>query len=143
MARIPVDLRNVEAAGDFPIFPDGDYTLSVKDVEQGTSNSGKPKLQVKFEIVDGPDGSGDYTGKTMVRSYSLVEAALPFLRRFVEACGLDGDDLNSVDDELLIGAKIGARVSTKEYNGKLSNDIGGERALNGAGAPAPAGLQTP
>jgi hypothetical protein len=146
MGRIAVDLRNVDAAGDFPVYPAGEYTLEVKKVDQAVSkNSGEGVLRATFTIIDGPDGSTEYEGKSMVRSYSLQLKALPFLKRFVLACGLDPDQLADLDDELLIGAHLLATVTEREYNGRMGNDIGNERASGAVSdiSPAPTGLSAP
>ena len=143
MAKLPVDLTKVEAAGDFPVYPEGSYTLEVLKADQSIAkSSGQPKLQVQFSIIDGPDGSNEWSGRSLVRSYSLSEKALPFLRRFAEACGVDSNMLSDFDDQLLIGAKIRAMITQQEYQGRMTNQVNSEVALNGQSniAPAPTGL---
>lgn len=148
MALLPINFHSVQAASDFPVYPPGVFTLKVTSVTQETAkSSGEPKLSVRLEIIDGPDGDTQYAGETMFRSYSLQQKAERFLKRFLDACGITAESVGpegELDDQALVGAEFRATVTVRQYNGRDTNDIGGETAVDTGGnghteaAPAPA-----
>jgi len=150
MGFIPINLLGVEAAGDFPVFPPGDYVLKVTKVDQKTSkSSGEPVLQITYEICEGPDGGVQFRGKTFPRSYSLGVKSAGFLKRLVLACGVTEQELASaggnLTEERLVNSVIRAKISKGEYNGKATMDLSNEAPFTGAAqaAPAPSFLGAP
>lgn len=49
------DVKDVEenGGGDFPEIPEGEYEVSVINMELGQSKKGDPMLKIQFQIVDG------------------------------------------------------------------------------------------
>jgi hypothetical protein len=129
MNYIPVDLSNVQAAGNYQTLPPGVYTLQVKDCRQETArSSGEPKLLVIYEVLDGPDGSKEHLKKTLPRSYSLQPKALMFLKRFLLAAGITDQTIAAgggyLTEEMIKGTIIRGRVSVRQDNrGRDSNDV--------------------
>ena len=84
MTEFDIDLTKVP---DLKPVPDGSYILRCASFEPGTSNTGNPKVTFKFDI-EGPKEQKDEVGSVYM-DFSLVQAALWRLLRFVKACGLE------------------------------------------------------
>jgi len=127
MPFIPVQLSTITPAGAFETYPQGLYDLVIKDSKQETSKEGNPKLSIQYAVESGPNGSTKFHGKTLPRSYSLLPQALGFLKRLVLAAGISDQDIANaggmLSDEMLIGRRIRARVTVREYQGRETNEV--------------------
>jgi len=95
---------------------------------------------VEFEIVDGPSGGTEFTGKKLFGNYSLQQKAGFRVKRLLAACGIPEAEMNDFDDEALLGREIMVTVSTEKYNQKDQNRVGNEDPVDGTVvAPATAG----
>lgn len=57
-----------DSANDYDNLPDGKYVGVVEDVTHGKTQSGNPKLSVKFEVTD-----GDHTGRKIWANFYFVD----------------------------------------------------------------------
>lgn len=113
---VTVDFEGVEGR---TVIPEGEYVVKVLEVEEGESNNGNPKLTWKFEITD-----GEYEGKNLYYTSSLVPEALWRLRSLLEALGLDVPDSEmDIDLDELVDAEVNVSVEHDTYEGKKQSKI--------------------
>src|SRR3954467_5012971 len=99
MARIALDFRAIEDKA-FPTYPNGRYKVRINKVRQDVSKSSSELvLKVEFEIVDGPSGGNEFTGKKLFGNYSLQQRAGFRVKRLLAACGIPESEMNDFDDE--------------------------------------------
>ncbi len=127
MGYIPVNLLEVNAAGDFELFPQGLYQLQIAGVKQDTSKEGNPVVRVAFTILNGPDGATAHAGKNLPRTYPLSEKARGFIKRLMLACGIAPQEIaatgGQLTEEMLVGRCLSARVSESNFGEKKSNEV--------------------
>lgn len=73
--------------GGFQLAPEGDWMLTVIDLEKKPSSKNQPMLKVTFEIAD----EGPNKGVRVYNNYSLQPQALGRLKQFSIACGAQLD----------------------------------------------------
>jgi len=100
-------------------IPDGDYVVSVVDVNKETSKAGNPMFVWDMEVAE-----GDHQGHSMRVFTALTPAALWKLSETVEALGL-GEAGQSVkfSKEKALGRRCVAAVLAEEYNEKWNSKI--------------------
>lgn len=98
-------------------LPEGIYILEVLEAEEKTSATGKPMIAVKFKEQE--------TGNFVFANFVLLAENLWFLKSFLEAMGVEvGDDMDSTDIvDKIIGAEVKAKLTQREYNGQVSNNV--------------------
>jgi len=109
---IAVDFSDTETQ---QTIEEGDYLLTVDEVEQKTSeNSGADYLSIAFKVAEGP-----FKGKKVYHNCSLQPQALFNLRGLLEALGFEVPqgrmDLDPAD---MIGETCGASIAHETYQGK-------------------------
>jgi len=72
-----------EAAPDFAPVPAGTYTANVQRGEVCQTKTGVDAYRIRFRIVEGP-----YAGRTVIRTWTFSERALPYTKRDLAAFGL-------------------------------------------------------
>ena len=113
---VSVDFEGVEGR---TVIPEGEYVVKVVEVEEGESNNGNAKLSWKFEIID-----GEYEGKFLYYTSSLVKEALWRLRSLLEALGAEVPDSEmDIDLDELIDAEVNVSVELDTYEGKKQSKI--------------------
>jgi hypothetical protein len=104
--EIAVDLTNVQEfsgdGGGAPVLPPGEYIFDVVHLEQGTSKTNNPKIEVTFEAVE-----GDYAGTRLMNNYSMQPQAIGRWKKLAMACGAQLDRIRSSE---ILGARIRATV---------------------------------
>jgi len=111
-STIAVDFSETETQ---QTIEEGDYLLTVDEVEQKTSdNSGADYLSICFKVAE-----GTFKGKKVYHNCSLQPQALFNLRGLLEALGFDVPqgrmDLDPAD---MIGETCGASIAHETYQGK-------------------------
>lgn len=142
MARIPYSAGE---GGSFQALPQGTYDFRILETLQGTSKSGNPQLQIKMEVLDGPNA-----GKKVSVWYSLLPQSGWKLDALLEALDIEREDTGEVDengapvlvfdDEWLVNRCIRFNVTQREWNGRMNNNFEDEAAseFDPEGAPAAA-----
>jgi len=134
MARLNINLSGIKPAEDFEAYPSGDYVLQIAKADATPTNDGSSQyLKMTCSIICGPGASTDLQGKTMFHNKPLSEKAAPFLKKLFNACGITEDMINAnggaPDTDWLINRQFVARVSQKDYNGKMVNNVDQEKPI--------------
>ena len=122
------DAEKAGTGGNFPPLPEDDYELSIHGAEQRQWPSGRPNLNVRFDVINHPQ----FTGRVVFKSYPLPwintrgeedSGGIGMLHSLFTGCGTSWED-TSFDTEDLIGATCKARViqkarMTKNGDGEL------------------------
>ena len=124
MPRIQVN-ADVQAAGGFPLWADGVYTLRVTEAEQTTASTGKAQLRVRLEPVGEVN---DENGRPLATAGTLLDfvtidpiqtklgGTVSFLRGLWEAAGLPwGSDIDTDD---IVGKEVQAKVAVEKFTKK-------------------------
>lgn len=111
-STLSVDFSDTETQ---QTIEEGDYLLTVDEVEQKTSdNSGADYLSISFKVAE-----GQFKGKKVYHNCSLQPQALFNLRGLLEALGFEVPqgrmDLDPAD---MIGETCGASIAHETYQGK-------------------------
>ena len=70
-------------APDFAPLPPGIYTARVLKGEYTTTRAGADAYRIRFEVTEGP-----HAGKTVIRTWTFSERALPYTKRDLALFGL-------------------------------------------------------
>ena len=102
--------------------PEGDYIVSVEDIEIGESRKGDVMWTVYLSIV-----GGEYDGQTLVDRLTHTERALFRVVGFLQGMGVKIQRKRiRVDTARLVGKKVKVQVSDGEpYNGTVRSEIRG------------------
>ena len=130
MPRIQVN-ADVQAAGGFPLWAEGNYELRIKEVEQTTASTGRAQLRVRFEPLA---EVRDDAGKVLEQPGTLLDyvtidpiqtkngGTVSFLRGLYEAVGLPWN--SEIDTDELVGKEVRARVNIeKDKKGEDRNRV--------------------
>ncbi len=129
MGKITVN-PDVQGAGEFPVWAEGEVDFEVTRIEERRSSKGQAMLNVELvpqgEVLDERGVAIEKPGRIfdniMVDPVGTKNGGqVSFLRPFIEACGLTWGDF---DTDQLQGAKVRAKVIIGEYNGRRRNEIG-------------------
>lgn len=98
-------------------LPEGLYVLIIEKVEEKTSSTGKPMLNVRFREQE--------TENVLFTNFILLPENLWYLQQLLNALGMDATQDMDSDDLIseLIGAEVKAKVTQRMYNEQLVNDI--------------------
>lgn len=122
---ISVDFTGIEAGGGGGgrLLPEGPIKLELTEIEEKEGEeSGKPYLQLAFEVPDGEEFAGTKAWDNM----SLQPQALWKLRGFLEAAGVETvDGPMDIDTDELIGVVVTANIIHEDYKGKMKHRIDG------------------
>ena len=77
--------KESQGSGDYQVYPDGTYKVSITGFEQVTASTGTPQIRWKATILE----PQEYVGKPITMHTALTEKSLWKLARLVKACGLD------------------------------------------------------
>ena len=119
-----------EATGFEPI-PRGTYNGTVVSSECAISNnSGQPMWTLELELTD----EGKYQGRKLFSHLSFSEKALPMTKATLASIApdlLEIPDFDPQDDQLserLIGLHVSIKVTTRQYEGEMRNNVRSIRA---------------
>ena len=114
---------DAQASQEFGYAAPGEYTLRIKKVDEKRKTGGEwPYLQWELEFAD-PNVKAVEADKRVGAIFeitSLKPDAQFSLRNICEALGLTWGDF---DTDAVTGRECRAKVSIKEYNGRLSNEV--------------------
>jgi hypothetical protein len=154
MPPLNINLGNVQTASDYEAVPVGDYWVMVKNSEQVVNKDGNGKhLKLTLEIKCGPGASIEYAGRTLFHRKGLgSEKSFPFLKKIFVACGFTDEQIMQagagLDSDWLIGKEFICKVTQREYNQNMQNDISQEKSVSawthapGQAAAQPSMLQS-
>lgn len=80
-----------EKNGEMEVYDQGSYLVTVKEFEHITKNE---KTFIKWDLIF---NDGKYAGKKIVRFDTLTEKALWTLAKWVDACGVNTDNLPAME----------------------------------------------
>jgi hypothetical protein len=112
-----------DSSGDFQALPAGRYTLQVEDADVQSSSTGKPMIAVTFTVV-----SGEFANRKLWHNFTITEKALPFLTRFLKACGsniIEEEDVEAyaIAQDMLKKVVTAYTEPGKTINGNPKNDL--------------------
>ena len=73
----------VAPAPEFAPLPPGIYTARIVRGEYTTTKAGADAYRIRFEVTEGP-----HAGRTIIRTWTFSERALPYTKRDLAAFGL-------------------------------------------------------
>jgi len=73
------------AGGDFQVYPEGTYKVSINDYEPVTASTGTKQIRWKATIME----PKEYLGKPVTLHTALTDKSLWKIARLVKACGFD------------------------------------------------------
>jgi hypothetical protein len=103
---------NVSDVATPQLMPKAWYPAEVYDVEEKIAATGAfPYIKWTYRITE-----GEYENRKLFDNTSYAPDSAAFLRRALEACGLDVDDPNlEFEYDNLLGAPVEIRVGHDEY----------------------------
>ena len=139
--------------GSFEPLPDGDYDLKITEASHTVTQTGKVMFKTTNTVQTGPHANRKVWDNLVVSPDS--PGALGYFFRKMKALGLGTEFFASqpTEDQIaqnLLNKSFRGKLTTSEYNGKLSNNIkeyhpatGGLGAPGFAPAPVPASAVPP
>lgn len=125
MIRVP---RSNNSSSSYTPLPDGTYDFRIVEVSEGTSGTGSPQLVVRL-VCQGPAYADrkatlwlTQTAKAAWRTDQLFEA-LSIAAIETGDVDSEGNPIVSYDEQALVDRCVSFEVTTREYNGKKSNDF--------------------
>lgn len=123
----------------FELLPEGQWVFEITGVEQRTAKeSGRPRLNVKVKIVEGP-----HEGRTGMDFWNVPTAddkrdgrIFKFWKQVHKACP-DAVAKDGVKPELLVGLRYKANIVHEEYQGRPQNRFNFPYPLGMVGKEAP------
>lgn len=116
MASLNLDFSNVTSRDP---LPEGVYDVAIAKVEQTVSkSSSNPMLKVEFNVL-----SEGYENRKLWANYVLTEAAMWKVKELFESLSLDASAAVEMDTDELIGLTCKAKVTQREYDGNIQNEI--------------------
>ena len=119
MPRIDVgtSIDSIKDEGFQPV-PAGAYPVKVEVAQVQDNKAGDAKLlYMEYSVQD-----GEHVGRKLFDRLSLKEKALWKLKRFLTAANVPYEGAG-FDTEDVLGATLTVQVGTREYNGRLGNDV--------------------
>lgn len=132
-----------EADSEFAAIPANTYTVEVDSAEAVTAQSGNKMIKCTLRVQGGP-----YNGRLLWTNIVFATGnpvAMKFTLRKLRALGVTKEWLAAHNPSVeqiaaaIEGKVVDAEVEQKPYNGEMTNDVKGFKAVSGgAGSPAPA-----
>ena len=112
MANLNLDFSNVQGG---VILEEGMYNVTIEDVEEKVSSTGKNMLLIRFREEE---------SKTAIfENYVLEESCLWKLKELLTAAGIECSGAVDFDTEDLKGLMFKAKIVKDQYNGSDVNRI--------------------
>lgn len=108
---------------DFQALPAGEYACRLSGAEyvEESKSSGQPYYALTFTVDE-----GQYQNRKLFKNQSMSPDALPFMKQTLKALGQeqlsDDDDLDVVFAQL-VGNECRLKVSQREYQGEMRNNV--------------------
>jgi hypothetical protein len=102
-----------EFGGGYQLLPPGEYKLVVENIQQKTSSTNNPGVNVTFKVAEDQDTeeAAKYTGRLTFQYYTLLESGLGRLKNFMIACGAPLDKFRA---SACMGATIRGEIVHRE-----------------------------
>lgn len=113
MANLNLDFSSVQSNNT--LLDEGTYNVTLENVEEKISSSGKPMLLVRFRE--------ESTQAALFENYVLTENCLWKLKELLSAAGLECDGSVDLDTDVLVGIMFKVKVIQEDYNGSPVNRI--------------------
>jgi hypothetical protein len=111
----------VEAGQDKPLLPDGQHTVEITDIQEGTSeHQNVPFFAARMENEDG----------FVTQRFYTSEKAMPILLSLYAAVGIQPEAGKDLDTKQLLGKKLSVEVGEHHYD---SPATGNDRTIKQAG----------
>jgi hypothetical protein len=106
-----VNFTDVEGQKEFTPVPPSKQNVIVSDFQTGTvseasKNAGAPKLSVEFTVQD-----GDYDGRRIWDTFTIVDASMWKLKAFLTAIGEDTEGELDVTPDEYVGRELVVRLA--------------------------------
>lgn len=116
MASFNLNFSNIQSREP---LPEGIYSTVVEKIEiTPAKTSGNPMWKVTLKVTD-----EEFAGRKLFTNLVLAENCLWKLKEFLAAIGVDADDAVDGDTEDLIGAECQVKVTQREYQGDIQNEV--------------------
>lgn len=138
MPKIDAGLNGVEGRHAGEPVPAGLYKVEVVEKEDTQTRSEKPMVKIRLKIFDNEDEK--LNGRLLFDQLVISDnpTAKEFLRGTLDALGVPVDSSGAFDSDDLIGTQAVAKVTQKEYEGRMTNNIDDYQPLPGGGASSDA-----
>lgn len=112
MANLNLDFSSVRGA---VVLEEGLYNLTIEDVQEKMSSTGKNMLLVRFREEE--------SQAAIFENYVLTGDAMWKLQELLKAAGIDATGNVELDTDELIGLSFKAKVTKEDYNDSEVNRI--------------------
>ena len=111
----------------FETIPQGKYTCYLFDVDERTTKAGAPMYVLILKIAD-----GEYKGRQLFYNLPVMKQTMWKIKESIEAFGLElPKGPISIDFDDLLGKKVKAIVTHREWEGKTRENVAGLERLTG------------
>lgn len=130
-------LKDAKSAS-FEALPVGDYDVEVEKAESVTSSNGRPMIKTTFKVIVGP-----HTNRKIINNFVLVvdnPTALAIFFRNMKTMGLTDEFFATLGAsgtldpvaQSLVGRRARLKLTQREWNGEMRNDVGQVMPYTGA-----------
>ena len=131
-----VDFGNVSDASEFNLLPEGQYLVSVEQVDEDVTQKGDERLNIRYSVID-----GEHAGASLFDHIYFSQRALPRAKLLLKALGISADGVVSITPDLLLGKTC--RVdATIEIYAKSDGSEGKSNSIPFAGYHSVAGEES-
>lgn len=113
MANMNLDFSNVQSNNI--LLEEGMYNVTIEAVEEKTSSTGNPMLQIRFRE--------ETTQAAIFDNYVLKENCLWKLKELLTAAGIECGGNVEFDTDELVGLVFKAKIVQEDYNDSKVNRI--------------------
>ncbi len=113
-----VEFTKIPDIDDFPPLPDDEYECKLTAVEKSSTHAGDDMWKLTYEVQSEP-----YEGRLLWDNMVFAGKALARVKLICSSLGLDVSQDKELEPEMLIGKSCLVKVFTKEYEGKMRNDV--------------------
>ena len=108
MSPINIDFEDAK-----PLEPleEGEYSATVIKAEEGVSQAGNPKIDLRWEVTE-----GEHEGRLIFDNLTFTQKSLWRVKQLFEAAGMDAEGEAAIDADELVGIECNLLVSIEEGN---------------------------
>lgn len=150
--RVNIEADSSEIMGVWPIVSEGDYEIECVHKEDGTTKDkvdnegnimpGKPKVNLRFKIIDS-EGAGIGSCFHTLTFIPKGEKGHGFLLHANKALGMPYDGRLDYDTEEYLGKRCRAHIIVDNYGGNQRNKIGDFISEKPEETPKPSAAKQP
>jgi hypothetical protein len=125
--KVNFDFTNVDS---FETIPQGKYTCYLFDVDEKTTRKGDPMYVLILKIAE-----GEHKGRQLFYNLPVMRQTMWKIKESIEAFGLElPKGPISIDFDDLLGKKVKAIVTHREWEGKTRENVAGLERFTGTNA---------